>query len=184
MRHLLASIAALALTLFFANAAPAQTISKSQTGAVGTVITCTDTSGNTGKCVLPMTTPVTAAGVPMGSATSPTVVRSCPPADVVRAFNNSVGAGGSNLFVAQPGYFLTVSSLQITVQPGGVATLVTISDNGATNWARYEVPPASAPIVVIFDPPLKTAAAGNSINITSSAAGPITWSAQGCRSLS
>lgn len=70
MRHLLLAIAALAL----ASPVAAQTISKSQTGAVGTVITCTDTSGNTGKCVLPMATPVTAAGVPIGTASSPQVV--------------------------------------------------------------------------------------------------------------
>lgn len=68
----IAALAALALAPF---AAEAQTIARGQTGAVGTVLSCTDTSGATVRCVVPMATPVTAAGVPMGSAASPTVVQ-------------------------------------------------------------------------------------------------------------
>jgi hypothetical protein len=69
MRNLIASIATLALTLFFVTAAPAQTISKSQTGAVGVVVTCTDTSGNSIKCVLPQVSVVSASGVvPSGTS--------------------------------------------------------------------------------------------------------------------
>lgn len=70
MRKLLALAA---LALLASAPAFAQTISKSQTGDVGTVISCTDTSGATVKCVLPMATPVSVAGVEKGTASNPMV---------------------------------------------------------------------------------------------------------------
>lgn len=61
-RHILTAFAALVVSLAFANAAPAQTISKSQTGAIGTVVTATDTSGQSVKAVLPSVVLTSSAG--------------------------------------------------------------------------------------------------------------------------
>lgn len=71
MRRLALAIAALAL---LCTPAAAQTISRSQTGAVGTVVSCTDPNSATVKCVLPMAIPVTSAGVEKGTTTSPQAV--------------------------------------------------------------------------------------------------------------
>lgn len=68
MRKLLAlALAAAALCA----PAYAQTISRSQTGAVGTVVNCTDPNAATIKCVLPMSIPVTSAGVEKGTTANP-----------------------------------------------------------------------------------------------------------------
>lgn len=70
MRKLLALTAAFALLV--PGLAMAQIIARSQTGAVGNLVTCTDPSGNTGRCVLQAVTPTDSSGkaLPAGAATS------------------------------------------------------------------------------------------------------------------
>lgn len=72
MQKFLLSIAALAVLALAPFAAEAQTISKSQTGAVGTVLTCTDTSGASVRCVVPTVTLADSTGAQIATAARPT----------------------------------------------------------------------------------------------------------------
>lgn len=71
MRKLLIALIAATAALLAPSLAPAQTIARSQTGAVGSLVTCTDPSGNTGKCVLQGMVPYDSSGTEKGTASNP-----------------------------------------------------------------------------------------------------------------